>query len=126
MHPGVYDVEHLRSLEVFTQDLNKALNGAFPQRASTHPYTGVYALLLRWEDDDMDVQREITMLSLVLKDYLNFEVEEWCIPSKSSTRALQATLYNFQDLHQREDDLLILYYGGHSDYDRRGRSIWRA
>ena len=74
----------------------------------------------------MEVQREITLLSMTLRDCLNFEVEEWHIPSHGSTRALQAKLYNFQDLHQSEDDLLIVYYGGHSDYDRRGRSIWRA
>ena len=126
LRPGDYDVEHIGSLEVFTNDLNDALKGAFPQRTPVHPYTGVHALLLRWEDDDLDVQREITLLSQTLTGCLNFEVEEWHIPSKNSTRALQAKLYHFQEFHQKEDELLIVYYGGHSDYDRHGRSIWRA
>ncbi|KAL8885212.1 MAG: hypothetical protein Q9215_006898 [Flavoplaca cf. flavocitrina] len=45
----------------------------------------------------------------------------------NSTRALQTKLYDFQNTHQSEDELLIVYYGGHADADRRrGRSIWAA
>lgn len=126
LHPGDYDVDHISSLDVFTKDLNKALDGAFPQPTPVHPYTGVSALLLRWEDDDLDVEREITVLSQTLQDCLGFDVGEWHIPSQNSTRALQARLYDFQNLHQKEDELLIVYYGGHSDYDHRGRCIWKA
>lgn len=77
--------------------------------------------------DDLDTQREITKLASAFACQFTFNVEQWQIPSLNATRALQAKLYDFQNTHQSEDELLIVYYGGHSEADvRRGRSIWRA
>ena len=90
-------------------------------------YTSVHVLLLRWIDDDLHIQMEITKLETVFANHFHFQVEQWQIPSVNPTRALQTKLYSFQDAHQSEEELLIVYYGGHSEADsRRGRSIWRA
>lgn len=78
-------------------------------------------------DDDLQVQPEVTKLKDVFAEQFSFQVEEWQIPSIDPTRTLQTKLYNFQNAHQSEKELLIVYYGGHSEADpRRGRSLWRA
>lgn len=78
-------------------------------------------------DDDLQVHREITKLHNVFAAQFSFQVEQWQIPSETPTRALQTKLYDFQNSHQSEKELLIVYYGGHSEADpRRGRSLWRA
>lgn len=127
-HPDKYDYQHVETLEVFANDLNQALKGSFPQNGN--PYTAVHVLLLRWTDDDLQVQSEITKLRKVFERQFRFTTEEWQIPSEPGngpTRALQSKLYDFQDSHQSGSELLIVYYGGHGEADpRRGRSIWRA
>ena len=110
----------------FTKDLNTALRDAFPRTGLPYPYSNVYCLLLRWESDDLSIQDEIDDLAAVLEHRLYFEVEQWRIPDDDPMKALQKTLYNFQDLHQGEDELLIVYYGGHGKPDRYGCSKWCA
>ncbi|KAL8853690.1 MAG: hypothetical protein Q9221_001501 [Calogaya cf. arnoldii] len=124
LHPDRYDHDHISSLEVFSQDLQKAIANSFPRPKTS--YSSVHVLLLRWAGDDLNVQKEITPLEDVFEHQYKFNTEQWDIPSQSSTRALQTKLYDFQNCHQSEDELLIVYYGGHGDADRRGRSIWAA
>lgn len=84
-------------------------------------------LLLRWSEDDLDVQDELTRLKNLFQSQFRFAAEQWDIPSHNPTRALQTKLYDFQNAHQTENELLIVYYGGHGGADRRrGRSIWAA
>ena len=115
----------MEKLETFAEDLDQALKNSFPSGPS--PYTAVHALLLRWTEDDLGVGVEIFALRRLFETRFHFHVEEWHIPSVNSTRALQKKLYVFQDAHQSETELLIVYYGGHGKADpRRGRSIWQA
>ncbi|KAL9015742.1 MAG: hypothetical protein Q9185_006882, partial [Variospora sp. 1 TL-2023] len=125
LHPDKYDHEHISKLQVFTSDLREAIYTSFPRL--TTPYTSVHVLLLRWAEDDLNVLEELTILKGVFETQFRFATEQWDIPSQNSTRALQSKLYDFQDAHQDENELLIVYYGGHGDADRRrGRSIWAA
>jgi len=86
----------------------------------------VTVLLLRWTDDDLDIQTELDRLREVFEFQFRFATEQWNIPSNNSTRALQAKLYDFQEAHQSESELLIVYYGGHGEASRRGKSVWAA
>ncbi|KAL8647832.1 MAG: hypothetical protein Q9226_006266 [Calogaya cf. arnoldii] len=124
LRPSSYDHDHISSLEVFSQDLQQAIANSFPRPKTL--YTSVHVLLLRWAEDDLNVQHELTTLMNVFNNQYSFATEQWDIPSQSPTRALQTKLYDFQNSHQNEDELLIVYYGGHGDADRRGRSIWAA
>lgn len=127
VHPDRFDHKHIDKVEIFSQDLQKAIANSFPRPRTS--YTSVHVLLLRWAEDDLNVQEELTTLKRVFEDQFNFAAEQWDIPGLDSiqaTRALQKKLYDFQDTHQGEDELLIVYYGGHGDPDRRGRSIWAA
>ncbi|KAL8655282.1 MAG: hypothetical protein Q9210_000985 [Variospora velana] len=125
LHPDKYDNEHISKLEVFTTDLREAIYTSFPRL--TTPYTSVHVLLLSWAEDDLNVLEELIVLKRVFENQFRFATEQWDIPSQNSTRAVQTKLYDFQDAHQDENELLIVYYGGHGDADRRrGRSIWAA
>ena len=87
----------------------------------------MHVLLLRWAEDDLNIHYELTRLKNVFEQQFRFATEQWDIPSQNPTRALQTKLYDFQNAHQGENELLIVYYGGHGDPDRRrGRSIWAA
>ena len=126
LHRARPDQDHVENLEFFANDLDRALQSSFPASKDSYPYTAVHVLLLRWSDDDLSVQSEINGLKIVFERYFGFEVQEWQIPSKGGHRALQAKIYGFQIAHQIESELLIVYYGGHGEADRRGRSVWRA
>ncbi|KAL8991635.1 MAG: hypothetical protein Q9169_007796 [Polycauliona sp. 2 TL-2023] len=123
-HPSNFDHDHISNLKVFSEDLQSAIANSFPRPRTA--YTSVHVLLLRWDEDDLNVQVELTMLKLVFESQFRFLCEQFDIPGRDPTRALQKKLYEFQDAHQGEDELLIVYYGGHGDPDRRGRSIWAA
>ena len=82
-------------------------------------------LLLRWENDDLGVASELRRLENVFKEEFHYEVETWIIPSIKPTRPLQERLYKLQEVYKHENDLLIVCYAGHGDYDRRYTSIWR-
>ena len=119
------DDSHIGNLKVFTNDLKNGLEGAFPVKLC--PYTSVHVLLLRWVEDDLRVQTEISKLKRVFQHQFNFEVEECHIPSLDSYHSLQETIFNFQKAHQSEYELLIVYYGGHAERDPGPqRSIWHA
>ncbi|KAI4253500.1 MAG: hypothetical protein L6R42_007556 [Xanthoria sp. 1 TBL-2021] len=124
LHPDRFDHDHISKLEVFSQDLQRAISNSFPRPNTS--YISVHVLLLRWAEDDLNVQDELTSLKEVFENQYHFATEQWDIPSQNPTRALQNKLYDFQNCHQSEDELLIVYYGGHGDPDRRGRSIWAA
>lgn len=115
----------MEKLETFAEDFNQALKTSFP--SGPNLYTAVHVLLLRWIEDDLGVQIEMSALRRVFEALFHFDVEEWQIPSLNPTRALQKKLYGFQNAHQSETELLIVYYAGHAKADsRRGRSIWQA
>ena len=79
------------------------MKGSFPRESDAYPYTGVTVLMLRWEEDDLDVEEEITQLDAVFTRRFGFDTEVWCIPSSPNpTRALQSKLYAFQEAHQSE------------------------
>lgn len=65
LHPEKLDFGHIDTLETFTADLKEALDGAFPR--SSFPYNAVHCLLLSWEDDDLNVQVEVTELRKVFE-----------------------------------------------------------
>ena len=82
---------------------------------------------MRWVDDNLGVQSEITKLRRVFESKFNFEVQEWYIPTSKSYEFLEHEIFHFKEAHQLDSELLIFYYGGHAGKDlRRGRSIWYA
>ena len=86
---------------------------------------------MRWEEDDLGFITEVNDLDQVFRDLYNYQTERYLIPSRSPTNNLEGALVDFKRTHDNNDNLLILYYGGHgaletSSRDRPSRSIWRA
>jgi hypothetical protein len=85
----------------------------------------VHVLLLRWEHDDLGVAREITKLKDVFERCYNFNTEEWNIPPHDSHIKLAGRLFEFLNISNAEDKMLIVYYGGHGEMDNDRRCVWR-
>jgi hypothetical protein len=86
-------------------------------------YKNVYALLLYWQDNDLEVEREIENLEDLLKTDFNFQVEQWRIPYSSDARFQLTDRLNAVSRSYGPDDLVILYYGGHGR-NQKGKCIW--
>lgn len=93
-------------------------------------YTAVHALLLYWEDDDIGVAKEIKELTDMFRDVSKFGYQVWPyrIPSRDPARSLSYTVAQFLHNFDREDNLIIVYYGGHGGPKIKSKSpcTWAA
>ena len=90
----------------------------------TSPYSNVDVLLLQWEDDNLMVDGEIKELEEVFARRCNFATHRWSIPSTDPEGKLINRILEFK-WGKTDNDLLILYYGGHAGGDSQ-RCIWAA
>jgi hypothetical protein len=80
-------------------------------------------LLLRWEEDELQVEWELNDLAKVLRDY-KFNTETWLIPTESPLMKMMAKALQFVGDYESEDTLLIFYYGGHARINEARQSTW--
>ncbi|MCJ1330704.1 hypothetical protein MMC10_007390 [Thelotrema lepadinum] len=123
------EVDHLKDFGEFFDYLNRGAKSALPRVSRRH--SEAHVLLVRWEEDDLGTVNEINDLDNVFKDLYNYQTEQYLIPSRSSANELEGALVDFKRAHDSDDNLLVLYYGGHgaleaSPSNRPGRSIWTA
>jgi hypothetical protein len=75
-----------------------------------YPYCTVHALLIRWEDGDLDFDWAINGLRKVFQDQLGFHsVSSFKIPSNRPYEALESKLQYFKEAHSSKSRLLIVY-----------------
>jgi hypothetical protein len=104
--------------------VNQAATRAFPNRQrSAQRYKRVQALLLRWDEDDLDVSWEVEDLEKIFKAY-GFSTELWLIPSEDSHLELMFKVGSFVKAYQNPDTLLVVYYGGHASINMARQSSW--
>jgi len=99
--------------------------------ASLADYDTVTALLLYWEEDDLNVKPEVIRLECLLNDDFGFSTSTVLIPSTSPKAELQYQLAAFVKEHSlTKKSLSIVYYAGHADNSNEnvpaGYSEWRA
>jgi hypothetical protein len=99
--------------------------------ASLADYDTVTALLLYWEEDDLNVKPEVIRLECLLSDDFGFSTSTVLIPSTSPKAELQYQLAAFVKEHSlTKKSLSIVYYAGHADNSNEnapaGYSEWRA
>ena len=120
--------DHLESFEEFFEHLNRAAKTVLPR--SSRRYREVAVLLLQWQDDDLGTETEVNDLECLFQDMYHYRTERFLIPSSDSATQLEYKLNDFRKAYNHENDLLILYYGGHGSLDfskqRPSRSIWQA
>lgn len=114
---------HFPNFQTFINKLDDAYKTKWATRSV--PYQHVIALLVRWEEDDLGVHEEIQSLQEIFRDTYHFDVETWAIPSTkrgyiSLIRKMEAIL----EQYDVEDNLFILYYGGHAYQDEQPQPTW--
>jgi hypothetical protein len=114
---------HVEDIRDFVKKVEQATLAAFPNKHSTR-YSGVFALLLSWEEDDLSVITEVEALQKVFDERYGFTAEEWKIPSEDSHEELGDRLRAFTKSYAKDDTLLIIYYGGHGFLNRARQSVW--
>lgn len=80
-------------------------------------------LLLRWEDDEMNVDWEVEDLEKVFMKY-GFGTERWLIPRKNPHLRLMSKAIELVELHNDQDDLVIIYYAGHALINNSRQATW--
>lgn len=115
---------HMKDLASFAATVEAAANRAFPN--SGRPisrYKSVQVLLLRWDEDDLDVAWEVEDLEKVFKSY-GFDTEIWLIPSDNSHLELMIKAASFVKAYESMDTLFVVYYGGHATINAARQSTW--
>jgi len=100
----------------------QAANQALPSRGPTR-YKEVKVLLVRWEEDDLDVDWELQDLSKVLGAY-GFDTETWLIPTDSAQFKMMQKASDFIRAFGGENTLFIVYYGGHAYVNSARQLTW--
>ena len=100
----------------------QAANQALPSRGPTR-YKEVKVLLVRWEEDDLDVDWELQDLSKVLGAY-GFDTETWLIPTDSAHLKMMQKASDFIRAFGGENTLFIVYYGGHAYVNSARQLTW--
>jgi hypothetical protein len=111
-HDTSFVDEHIPSIEKFGQDLQVAINAAWPTRSGNR-YEEAHVLLLSWEDDNLGVEREIKRLKHVFSVLYRFDVQEFRIPSTTPGKATTFRIGSFLE-NDSPSSLLIVYYAGHA------------
>jgi len=126
-HDSSFVEEHIPTIERFAEDLQAAINAAWPTRNKTR-YNKVNVLLLSWEDDNLGVEQEISRLGHVFSNLYRFDVQDFKIPRKTPGRATISRLSTFLLEVDGRDGLLILYYAGHARLSHQTNEppIWAA
>jgi hypothetical protein len=80
--------------------------------------------LIRWEDDDLDVQTEVDELFNIFEDCYNFTTEVLKIPSRSAHLQLMLMVAEFVEDYDSSENLIIVYYGGHGSINNARQATW--
>ncbi|RGP80476.1 hypothetical protein FLONG3_1404 [Fusarium longipes] len=121
-HDTTKSHHHMENFERFIQDLQTSAKRAFPNSAYSR-YSDVQVLLIRWEEDELQVEDELNELKRVF-DLYGFITDRFLIPTSNSHRKLNQKVLSFVEEHEHEDTLLIIYYGGHGSINKARQSTW--
>ena len=116
---------HVKDLDAWARILNQSISASHPRAAGSR-YTDVIVLLLRWEDDDLDVATEIAELDDTFRSVYGYRTEQWKIPSRQSHIALVRRILDLLAHPASGDKLLIVYYGGHGYMNDQRDCVWMA
>jgi len=93
-------------------NLNEGITKMLASRSDR--YSKVSLLPLLWENATPDLVGEMEDLRAIFIEYFNYNVEPiWYIPAKRSAYALEGKVFDFCREHDKNDELVIVAYGGH-------------
>lgn len=127
VQPRTHDISrveyHVEDLETFGDILTQAAVAAFPNKGKTR-YAAVHVLLLSWINDDLGVIDEVLELQEVFQTRYSFHTQEWKIPSNRSHISLALRIMQFLEEFESQENLLIIYYGGHGNMNDDRQCVW--
>jgi len=103
----------------------QAANRAFPNRGRCR-YKTVNVCLIRWQEDELQVKSELDRLCHVFEKLYGFNTQIWLIPPKASQIQLTSMTCSFLQEFDAEDNLFIVYYGGHGTINQARQNQWRC
>ncbi|KAK1760077.1 hypothetical protein QBC47DRAFT_349 [Echria macrotheca] len=91
-------------------------------------YKNVTALLLYWEEDDLEVAQEAAALSATFQVVYHYNTETWKIPSVKPDWDIKERLIRFLRANDAQDNLIIFYYAGHAMKNPQpgGAPLWSS
>jgi hypothetical protein len=84
----------------------------------------VNVCLIRWEEDELQVENEVNELHYVFETLYGFNTEIWLIPSSASQIQLTRETCNFLQKFDAEGNFFIVYYGGHGKINNARQNQW--
>lgn len=80
--------------------------------------------LIRWQEDELEVKSELDRLYHVFDKLYGFNTQIWLIPPRASQIQLTSMTCSFLQEFDDEDNLFIVYYGGHGTINQARQSQW--
>jgi len=116
---------HLSNIDITAKRILAAATEAWDRRFR---YNNVFALLMYWEDDDLNVAPEVAALKATLSQVYHYKVETWKIPTKMPCWQLTKRLIDFLTLNDAKGNLVLFYYAGHAMANPQsgGAPLWTS
>jgi hypothetical protein len=80
--------------------------------------------LIRWEEDELQVENEVNELHYVFDKLYGFNTEIWLIPSSASQIQLTRKTCDFLQKFDAEGNLFVVFYGGHGKINSARQNQW--
>jgi Caspase domain len=112
------------SIEKLGEDLQLSVKRFLPKFSA--PYKKVICLLIAWEyayqQDEGGVRQDFDEFRGLMQEHFRFEVDEYLIDRTKTQRTIEREVMDkCLQVRPQQDELLIIYYAGHSYYQERSR-----
>jgi hypothetical protein len=116
---------HTSNITNVAKQIEAAASEAWNRRFT---YKAAYALLLYWEDDDLNVAPEVASLEATFREIYRYSTEIWKIGSKKPGLELKERLIKFLKENDANGNLVVFYYGGHAKPNPQpgGAPLWTS
>jgi hypothetical protein len=112
------------SIKKLGEDLQLSVNGFLPKVSA--PYKKVTCLLIAWahayQQDEGGVGRDFDEFRDLMLEHYHFEVDEYLVDRTKDQTTIEREMIRKCSLSgSQQNELLIVYYAGHSYYQERSR-----
>ncbi|KAK4455240.1 guanine nucleotide exchange factor subunit rich, partial [Podospora aff. communis PSN243] len=116
---------HISTLDHVAKQIHSAAAEAWDRRFQ---YKNVFALLLHWQDDDLQVAPEVAALASTFRNVYHYATETWRIPTLKPDWDIKERLIRFLRANDAEGHLVIFYYAGHAMKNPQpgGAPLWSS
>jgi hypothetical protein len=107
------------SMKKLGEDLQLSVEGFLPKIST--PYKKVTCLLIAWahayQQDESGVQQDFDEFRGLMLEHYHFEVDEYLVDRTKTQRTIEREMTDkCTQVRPQQDELVIIYYTGHSYY----------